>query len=121
MEKIYGLSKFIWSLIFLTIQVIDFGFLVGAMGYDYWFFQKWKVGTSIGKFKGNLLGPYSDLTICSDSDSYHHCYNECDSYCERYEKWYSGGVAYVFFDSIGSIITVLISVILVLDMLNLNT
>lgn len=119
--KVFGLSKIIWSAIFLAIQVLNFGCLVGAMDYDYWFKQKWTYGGNTYIFKGGLLGPISSLSNdCDDTDSYQQCYDNCDRYCKRYKNWYGAGVGYVFLDTIGSIIVVIIAVILVLDLLKVR-
>ena len=120
MIKVFGLPKLVWSIIFLCVQVINFGFLVGSMDYDYWFHQTWDYpdGFLIApfKFKGSLLNTNRDLgDICDSGDSYKYCYEECNSHCDRFETWRNAGGAYVAFDTLGSILTVIISIILVLD------
>ena len=123
--KVLLLPKVAWSVIFFIIQVINFAFLVGAMDYDYWFDQKWSIpGYAPYTFKGGLLGPYTnDLgSNCDDTDTYNTCYDNCngDSRCELFKNWYGAGVAYVFFDSIASIIVVVMAIILVLDLLKVK-
>ena len=95
--------------------------MVGAMDYDYWFHQNWDfpnesiVNQDSFKFKGSLLNTHRDLGICDSGDTFSYCYDECDHHCDRFKTWYSAGSAYVAFDTLGSIVTVIISIILVLD------
>ena len=121
MIKVWGLSKWIWLLIVLALLICSFGFLVGAMDYDEWFSQRLQVsGSTIEHHKGALLHPKDK------SDSYKHYSDDChDDYigsgwCDQLESFYSGGVAYVFFDTIASILVVIISIMVVLDLLKVK-
>lgn len=121
MVKLFGLSKMVWTIVFVAVQVVNFGFLVGAMDYDPWFHQYWSFdisGVSDYKFKGRLLKPSRDTAICDNDDYYKDCYDDCDTKCDRWKSWQDGGGTYVAFDTIGSIITVLNAALLVLDALN---
>lgn len=121
MVKLFGLSKLIWSIVFIGVQIVSFGFLVGAMDYDPWFHQYWSYdvsGISDYKFKGMLLYPSRDMgTLCDDSDYYKECYDNCDTKCDKWKSWQDGGGTYVAFDTIGSLLTVLNAALLVLDAL----
>lgn len=120
MIKVLGLNKIVWTFIALAIQVLNFGFLVGAMNFDLWFHQNWTAtGAATFQFKGQLLNPSTDLgTLCDNDDTYNECYNNCENNCDKYKSWYSGGSAYVCFDTIASIFSVVIAAILILDALN---
>ena len=122
--KVLGLPKLAWSVILLIIQVLNFAFLVGAMDYSYWFEQKWSVGKdshTTYTFKGSLLGPVNSLNSdCDDTDTFQDCFNNCSGDCDFYNNWYGAGVAYVFFDVIGSILVVVMAAILVLDLIKVK-
>ena len=88
------------------------------MNYSYWFEQKWSIKGHIYVFKGALLGPSSNYEDdCSTTDTYETCSDNCQTDCGYLDNWYSSGVAYVFFDVIATLIVVLISIILALDLL----
>jgi hypothetical protein len=129
MNKVLGLSKLVWTIIFLCIQIINFSFLVAAMDYDYWFKQKWKYPGGSYNYRGRLLTNKKDLDFCDDGDGFKYCYDKCrdkcddfryksddckDS-CDRFKRWYDAGAVYVAFDTIGSIITVLIAVMIIVS------
>lgn len=128
MDKVYGLKIVVWKCIFISIQIINFGFLVGAMDYDEWFKQKWKFYGETYNYRGRLYTNKKDLNFCDDGDSFKYCYDECrddcddlksgksdcrDS-CDRFKYWYNAGAAYLAFDIIGSIITVFIALMIIL-------
>ena len=116
--KVLGLPKIAWSILFLIIQILNFGFLVGAMNYGYWFKQVWKFDGHSVAFKGGLLGPYNSILdgICGDSDTYKDCWDNCDDNCYLFKIWYGASVVYAFFDIIACILVVVMAFILVLDM-----
>jgi hypothetical protein len=111
MAKVWGLNKLVWHIISICLLICTFGFLVGAMNHNHWFDQKY--GRTI--LQGALLHPKGD----TDSWDY-YSNNLCNEYygpgvCDEYSNFYSGGVAYVIFDVVGTIIVVLIIGIILLD------
>ena len=116
--KILCLPKIAWSIIFLMIQILNFGFLVGAMNYGYWFKQEWKVGSVSLTFKGGLLGPHNGILdgLCDDTDTYKDCWDNCDTNCYLFKIWYGASIGYVFFDIIACILVIVMALILVFDM-----
>ena len=119
----------VWKIIFICIQIFDFGILVGAMDNDEWFRQKLKYYQYSYTYRGKLLKSGKDLNFCDVDDSFKYCYDECidicDNYpsgqdeckdtCKRFKAWYDGGAVYVALDTIASIITVIIVVLIVLS------
>jgi hypothetical protein len=118
MVQACGLSKRVWLGIFFCLHICSFGFLVGAMNYGTWMSQ---TIYSDGEFKGGLLSPkdtsddYKTLKdrYCGDSG--------LEALCDEYGNFYSAGVAYVFFDVIGSILVAFIVVIVVLEFLEVKS
>ena len=99
---------------------------MGAMDYKIWFHQKWYypypdsypyANKFSYRFKGSLLNSKRNIGICDSGESFSDCYNECNNNCERYKIWYAAGVAYVTLDTIGSIVTFIIGIVLVLDLI----
>jgi hypothetical protein len=116
MDSLLALPKYVFSITFFCIQVVNFGFFVGSMNFNIWFHQNWGWGSNSYQFRGQLLGPLSNLNNqCGNDDTYSDCYENCDNYCDRWNNWYGAGAAFVFFDTMASILAVVIAVITVLD------
>ena len=120
--KVFGLSKLVWSIIFFIVQIFNFAFLVGAMNYDYWFSQELNYyieGFYYDSYhlQGKLIKPNSNIAQdCTTDNTYQECYDNYSEFgFDALEKWYSAGVAYIFFDTLGAILVVIAAVFIALD------
>ena len=120
--KVFGLSKLVWSIIFFIVQIFNFAFLVGAMNYDYWFSQELNYyieGFYYDSYhlQGKLIKPNSNIAQdCTTVNTYQECYDNYSEFgFDALEKWYSAGVAYIFFDTLGAILVVIAAVFIALD------
>ena len=127
MVKVLCLTKPIWSVLFILIQILNVAIIISTIVHDYWFHQKQEVGDESGKFKGYLVWPKTGLNgICDDSgDSFDYCHEKCtdkaDDYnfntgiCDRFKFWYSAGMAYLILSIIAIVFTALIAIMLCVD------
>lgn len=116
----FGLSKVIWQVIFLASQIIGIGLIVLTLISSYWFDQFWEAEGQTITFKGSLLGPNSDIVgICSTSDTYKDCKDNCYSnFCHIFDNWYNAGVAYIIIELFGIVMLITGATIVIVGLCN---
>lgn len=120
MVQVWGLDKKVWHFINFILLILSFAFLVGAMDYDHWFSQYILIGTAKSKLEGGLIQPLDK------SDTYKKYYDDCKNsyygsgFCDELEAFYNAGVVYILFDTLASVIVVLIAVMIIFDFFKIS-